>query len=37
MAAVAIMRTNFRDVINVLSETARTIIDQGLDDFNSLV
>ena len=37
MAAIAIMRTYFRVVINVSSEMARTIIDQGLDDFNSLV
>ena len=31
------MRTYFRVVINVSSETAWTIIDKGLDDFNSLV
>ena len=31
------MRTYFRDVINVSAETARTIINQGLDDFDSLV
>ena len=37
MAAVAIMRPYFWVVINVSSETARTIIDQGLDDFDSLV
>ena len=37
MAAVAIMRTYFRDVINFSEETARTIIDQGLYDFDSLV
>ena len=37
MASVAIMRTYFRDVINVSAETARTIIDQGLDDFDSLM
>ena len=37
MAAVAIMRTYVRVVTNVLSETARTIIDQGLDDFYYLV
>ena len=37
MAAVKITRTYFRVVINVSSETARTIIDQGLDDFDSLV
>ena len=36
MAAVAIMRTYFQDVINVSVETDRTIIDQGLDDFDSL-
>ena len=34
MADVTIMRTYFRVVINLSSETARTIIDQGLDDFN---
>ena len=37
MAAVAIMRTYFQDVINVSAETARTIINQGLDDFYSVV
>ena len=37
MASVAIMITYFQDVINVSTETARNIIDQGLDDFNSLV
>ena len=37
MAAVAIMRTYFRDIINVSAETAWTIIDQGLDDFDSFV
>ena len=37
MAAGAIMRTYFQDVINISAETARTIIDQGLDDFDSLV
>ena len=37
MSAVAIMRTYFRVVINVSAETARTIIDQGLDNFDSLV
>ena len=37
MAAVAIMRTYFRDVMNVSAETARTIINQGIDDFDSLV
>ena len=31
------MRTYFRVVINVSAETARTIIDQGLDNFDSLV
>ena len=31
------MRTYFRYIINVSGETSRTIIDQGLDDFNSLV
>ena len=31
------MRTYFRVVINVSAETDRTIIDQGLDDFDSLV
>ena len=37
MAAVAITRTYFRDAIDVSEETSRTIIDQGLDDFDSLV
>ena len=37
MASVAIMKTYFRVVINISSETARTIIDQGLYDFDSLV
>ena len=37
MAAVAVMRTYFRDVINVSAETARNIIDQGLGEFDSLV
>ena len=37
MAAVAIMITYFRDVINVSAEMARTIINQGLDYFDSLV
>ena len=37
MTAVAIMRKYFRVVINVSPETARTIIDQGLDEFDSLV
>ena len=37
MAAVAITRTNFQDVINVSEETAWNIIDQVLDDFDSLV
>ena len=37
MAAVTIMRTYFRVVINVSSETDRTIIDQRLDDFDSLM
>ena len=32
-----IMRTYFQVVINVSSETARTIIDQVLDDFDYLV
>ena len=36
MAAVAFTRTYFRVVINVPSETARTITDQGLYAFNSL-
>ena len=31
------MRTYFRVVINVSSETSRTVIDQGLNDFDSLV
>ena len=37
MATVVIMRTYFRDVIKVSAEMARTIIDQGLDDFDSLM
>ena len=37
MDAVTIMRTNFQDVINVSAETAWNIIDQGLNDFDSLV
>ena len=37
MAEIAIMITYFRDVFNVSAETARTIINQGLDDFDSLV
>ena len=37
MAAVTIMRTYLWVVINVSAETPRTIIDQGLDDFDSLV
>ena len=37
MAAVATMRTYFRVIINVSSETARDIIDQGLDEFDSFV
>ena len=37
MDAVTIIRTYFRVIINVSSETSRTIIDQGLDDFDSLV
>ena len=37
MYAVAIMITYFQDVINVSAEKARTIINQGLDDFDSLV
>ena len=37
MAAVTIMRAYFRNVINVSTETAQTIIDQGLDDLDSLV
>ena len=37
MAAIMIMRTYFWVVINVSSETARNIIDQGLDDFDYLV
>ena len=37
MAAVEIMITYFRVVINVSAEMARTIINQGLDDFDSLV
>ena len=37
MAAVTMMITYFRVVINVSAETARNIIGQGLDDFDSLV
>ena len=37
MAVVAIMRTYFQVVINILSEMARTIINQVLDDFDSFV
>ena len=37
MAAVTIMRTYFLVVINISAETAWNIIDQGLDDFDSLV
>ena len=37
MAAVSIMRTYFRNVINVSAETARTIIDQRRNDFDSIV
>ena len=37
MDVIAIMRTYFRVVINVSEETDRTIIDQGLDDLDSLV
>ena len=37
MAAVAITRTYFRVVITISAETARTITDQGLNDFDSLV
>ena len=37
MAAVAIMIKYFQVVINVSLETTRTIIDQGLNEFNSLV
>ena len=37
MADVEIMRTYFRVVINFSSETAWTIIYQGLGDFDSLV
>ena len=37
MAAVAIMRTYSQEVTNVSAETAQIIIDQGLDDFDSLV
>ena len=36
MANIAIMRTYFQDVINVSAETARWIVDQGLDDFDTL-
>ena len=37
MDAVKITRAYFQVVINVSSETAWTIIDQGLDEFDSLV
>ena len=37
MASVVIMRTYFQVVIKVSSETVRTIIDKGLDDFDYLV
>ena len=37
MAAVTIMRTYFRVVINFSSETAWTIINDGIDDLDSLV
>ena len=37
MSTVAIMRTYFQVVINVSSETTRTIIDQILDDLDYLV
>ena len=36
-AAVTITRTYFWDVIDVLEETDQTIIDQGINDFDSLV
>ena len=37
MANIAIMRTYFQDVVNVSAETSRIIVDQGLDDFSTLV
>ena len=37
MAAVVIIRMYFWVVIKALAETAQTIIDQGLYDFDSLV
>ena len=37
MADIVIMITYFRDVVNVSAETAWSIIDQRLDDFDSLV
>ena len=37
MDVIAIMRTYFRVVINVSSETGQTIINQGIDEFDSLV
>ena len=37
MATVTIMRTYFRENINVTAETVQNITDQGLDDFDSLV
>ena len=37
MDVVAIMRMYFRFTINISAEMARTFINQGLDDFDSLV
>ena len=37
MSAVAIIIKYFRVAINILVETSRTIINQGLDDFDSLI
>ena len=37
MAAVTIIRTYFRVIMNVSVETAQIIINQGLDDFDPLV
>ena len=37
MANIVIMRTYFQDVVNVSAEASRIIVDQGLDDFITLV
>ena len=36
MASIAIMRNYVADIVNFSAETARTIINQGLDDFTTL-